>query len=166
MMMRRLPLVSLPNTTVPATSVMTATSLGLRASKSSATRGRPPVMSLVLKLSRGIFANTSPGNTSCPFSTSTLVWGIRKYLAFCLAFSVVFSLMTMRGRLSVSRKSSTSRVWRPVTLSTEILTTSSKSSKSTKPLSDARMGLLKPSHSATRSRALTLAPSRTRSLAP
>ena len=57
----RLPLVSLPKETTPSISLMTAYSLGLRASKSSATRGRPPVMSLVLVVSRGILAMTSPG---------------------------------------------------------------------------------------------------------
>jgi len=35
-------------------------SFGLRASNSSTTRGRPPVMSLVLDISRGILASTSP----------------------------------------------------------------------------------------------------------
>ena len=56
----RLPLVSLPKLTVPSISLMTANSFGLRASNSSATRGRPPVMSLVLVVSRGILAITSP----------------------------------------------------------------------------------------------------------
>ena len=50
-------------TTLPSISEMTARSLGLRASKSSATRGRPPVMSLVLVVSRGILASTSPALT-------------------------------------------------------------------------------------------------------
>ena len=49
---------------MPSISVMTAVSRGLRASNSSTTRGRPPVMSLVFVVSRGIFASTSPGGTS------------------------------------------------------------------------------------------------------
>ena len=49
-----------------------AKSLGLRASKSSATRGSPPVMSLVLAVSRGIFASTSPAATSAPRVTARL----------------------------------------------------------------------------------------------
>ena len=65
----RLPLVSLPKETTPSISVMTACSFGLRASKSSATRGRPPVMSLVLVVSRGIFAMTSPACTTVPSGT-------------------------------------------------------------------------------------------------
>ena len=65
----RLPLVSLPNETWPSISEMTANSLGLRASNNSATRGRPPVMSLVLVVSRGIFAITSPGSTAVPSGT-------------------------------------------------------------------------------------------------
>ena len=42
---------------------MTAVSRGLRASKSSTTRGRPPVMSFVFWVSRGIFARMSPAET-------------------------------------------------------------------------------------------------------
>jgi hypothetical protein len=45
---------------------MMAVSRGLRASNSSTTRGRPPVMSLVRVDSLGIFASTSPGPTSSP----------------------------------------------------------------------------------------------------
>ena len=66
----RLPLVSLPKLTVPSISAMTACSLGLRDSNSSATRGRPPVMSLVLVVSRGILAMMSPGVTSWPSATA------------------------------------------------------------------------------------------------
>ena len=58
----RLPLVSLPNDTSPSISAMMAWSFGLRASKSSATRGRPPVMSCVFVVSRGILAMTSPAS--------------------------------------------------------------------------------------------------------
>src|SRR5439155_334780 len=59
---------------------MTAGSFGLRVSKSSTTRGRPPVMSLVLVVSRGIFARMSPGCTSSP--SLTIKWardGIRYF---------------------------------------------------------------------------------------
>src|SRR5215470_17422018 len=54
----RWPLVTSPYFTVPLISAMTAVSRGLRASNSSTTRGRPPVMSLVFVVSRGIFAIT------------------------------------------------------------------------------------------------------------
>ena len=63
---RRLPRTSVPKDTMPSISETIANSLGLRASKSSATRGRPPVMSLVRVTSRGIFATTSPAATSSP----------------------------------------------------------------------------------------------------
>ena len=53
---RCLPLVSLPNETVPVTSASMPASLGERASNSSATRGRPPVMSRVFDVSCGIRA--------------------------------------------------------------------------------------------------------------
>ena len=49
-------LVVLPNRTVPPISAMIAASFGRRASNSSATRGRPPVMSRVLALSVGMRA--------------------------------------------------------------------------------------------------------------
>ena len=52
--------------TMPSISAMMAWSFGLRASKSSATRGRPPVMSLVFVVSRGILAMTSPASIVSP----------------------------------------------------------------------------------------------------
>ncbi|MNT75147.1 hypothetical protein D3C72_2140200 [compost metagenome] len=51
---------------------MIAKSFGRRASNSSATRGRPPVMSRVLDDSRGIRASTSPALTWAPFSTERM----------------------------------------------------------------------------------------------
>ena len=60
---RCLPLVSLPNETVPVTFAKIAASFGERASNSSATRGKPPVMSRVFCASIGIRANTSPACT-------------------------------------------------------------------------------------------------------
>ena len=56
-----LPLVSLPNDTVPVISASMPASFGERASNSSATRGRPPVMSRVFCAFRGMRASTSPG---------------------------------------------------------------------------------------------------------
>ena len=58
-----------PYLTTPSISLMTAGSRGLRASNSSTTRGRPPVMSLVLVVSRGIFARTWPASTVSPSLT-------------------------------------------------------------------------------------------------
>src|SRR5487761_2073430 len=66
---RCLPLVSLPNETVPVTSASVPASFGARASNSSATRGRPPVMSRVLEVSCGIRARTSPTATCWPSFT-------------------------------------------------------------------------------------------------
>src|SRR5260370_1338441 len=76
-----MPLAISPYLTAPSISLMTAGSLGLRVSKSSTTRGRPPVMSLVLVVSRGIFASTSPACTSSP--SLTIKWareGMRYFL--------------------------------------------------------------------------------------
>ena len=64
----RRPLTMPPNFTTPSISLMIAGSRGLRASNSSTTRGRPPVMSLVFVVSRGILASTSPAMTSSPSS--------------------------------------------------------------------------------------------------
>ena len=61
---RCLPLVSLPNEMVPVSSANIPASLGERASNSSATRGKPPVISRVLDDSCGIRAITSPTPTS------------------------------------------------------------------------------------------------------
>ena len=55
-----LPFVSLPKLVIPECLAKIAASLGFLASKRSATRGNPPVMSLVLEDSRGILAKTSP----------------------------------------------------------------------------------------------------------
>src|SRR5215831_4600743 len=56
MTMQRLPRTLGPKSTMPSILEISAASLGRRASNSSATRGRPPVMSLVLEVLRGVFA--------------------------------------------------------------------------------------------------------------
>ena len=53
---QRLPRTLGPKSTMPSIFEISAASFGRRASKSSATRGRPPVMSLVLDVLRGVFA--------------------------------------------------------------------------------------------------------------
>ena len=83
-----------PYFTTPSISVMTAGSFGRRASNSSTTRGRPPVMSLVLAVSRGILASTSPGVTSAPSSTMRWAPEGSRYLRSILPFS---SRISMRG---------------------------------------------------------------------
>src|SRR5919206_177171 len=71
---------------VPSNSAMMAWSFGRRASKSSATRGRPPVMSRVFEDSRGRRARTSPAFTVPPFSTfSTEAEGAHRELCARLA---------------------------------------------------------------------------------
>jgi len=57
------------NSMTPSISVTVADSRGLRASKSSATRGRPPVISPDWVTSRGIFASSVPVLISAPSST-------------------------------------------------------------------------------------------------
>ncbi len=58
------------SSTVPSISAMTAGSFGLRASKISVTRGRPPVMSCVPETSRGVLANSVPAEITVPSATS------------------------------------------------------------------------------------------------
>ena len=66
-----LPLVSLPQETIPLISAKIATSLGCLASNKSATLGSPPVISLVFEDSFGIRARTSPISIDCPSETFT-----------------------------------------------------------------------------------------------
>ncbi len=68
--MVRLPRFFSPRRTMPATSAMTAGSRGVRASKISVTRGRPPVMSWVPPTSRGVLASSVPADTFWPSRTS------------------------------------------------------------------------------------------------
>ena len=63
--------------TMPSISAMTAGSLGLRASKISVTRGRPPVMSCVPETSRGVLASSVPAEIVLPSSTSMLAFSGR-----------------------------------------------------------------------------------------
>ena len=104
----RLPLVSLPKETMPSISVMTANSFGLRASNSSATRGRPPVMSLVLVVSRGILAMTSPALDLVALGDHDVgahrqeVAGRRPSEPGSFGVLPCSSLMEMRGRASAS----------------------------------------------------------------
>ena len=65
-----LPFESFPKETIPEISVTVALSFGRRASKSSATLGRPPVISLVFVVSLGIFDTVSPAKISSPSFTT------------------------------------------------------------------------------------------------
>jgi hypothetical protein len=51
-----------PNSTTPSILAISAASFGRRASNNSATRGRPPVMSLVRMLLRGVLARMAPAH--------------------------------------------------------------------------------------------------------
>ena len=65
-MSRRLPLVSFPKETTPVSTASSALSFGSLASNKSATLGKPPVISLVPDVSRGVLAITSPIPTLLP----------------------------------------------------------------------------------------------------
>jgi len=124
---RTLPLVSLPKDTVPVASASTPLSLGERASNSSATRGKPPVMSRVFWPSIGIRANTSPGPTSWPSRTCTKAptgkpivteWSVPGILTSLPVASISFTC----GRTTLAEPrclgSMTTKVDKPVTSST------------------------------------------------
>ena len=89
---RRLPFVSLPKLTVPVCSARIAGSLGLRASNRSATRGRPPVISLLPPDFCGIRARVSPTPTSAPSSMLTIALPGKKYCAGISVPGIITSL--------------------------------------------------------------------------
>src|SRR5690554_7106862 len=80
-MMRFLPLVSLPKLNTPEISAKIAGSFGLRASNKSATRGRPPVISLLPDDACGIRARMSPTSTLSPLLRLTNACAGSKYCA-------------------------------------------------------------------------------------
>ena len=102
---RRLPLVSLPKDTIPEISAKIAGSFGLRASNKSATRGRPPVISLVPTDSCGIRASGSPTFTSAPSSKLTIALPGKKYCAITSVSGKKISLPLASTNLMVGRKS-------------------------------------------------------------
>src|ERR1041384_7309813 len=59
----RLPRTVPPSSTMPSIFAISAASFGRRASNNSATRGKPPVMSLVFATFRGVFASNAPVRT-------------------------------------------------------------------------------------------------------
>jgi hypothetical protein len=83
MMISRLPRFTPPNVTTPSISVTTAGFDGLRASNNSVTRGRPPVISRVLPVERGILTITCPAITLSPLST-----------AMCAPTGMLYDLIT------------------------------------------------------------------------
>ena len=125
---RCLPLVSLPNDTVPVISASMPASFGERASNSSATRGRPPVMSRVLDVSCGMRASTSPTCTCWPSFTVMMEWIWKVMLTGMVGardlhfLAVVVDQLDLRTQTlgcAVPRRlgSITTRVDRPVTSS-------------------------------------------------
>ena len=71
------PLTSFPNCIVPSFSAIIALSFGLLASNNSATLGSPPVISLVLEVSLGNLAKTSPADIFCPSLIERIESGTR-----------------------------------------------------------------------------------------
>ena len=65
--MQRLPRTLGPKSTMPSILEISAASFGRRASNNSATRGRPPVMSLVLDVLRGVLAMQRAGDDLVAF---------------------------------------------------------------------------------------------------
>ena len=96
MIKRFLPLVSLPKLTVPLISAIIAWSFGRRASNKSATRGRPPVISLVPDDSCGTRPKIEPVVTSSPSRTRMMVCCGKKYTT---------SLPSLVSRIIAGRKS-------------------------------------------------------------
>ncbi len=154
---------------MPSILEISAASFGWRASNSSATRGRPPVMSLVFAASRGVFARSMPGETFMPFVTITMAFvGMSCWSSILFASAPSFPRMTICGCRLVSEVGSTTSVFAPVARSISDLTemSSSKSTNSTMPWASERTGTECGSHVATLWPALTVAPSSTSSSEP
>ena len=114
-----MPLKGIPSVRGCLGSAMMAVSRGLRASNNSTTRGRPPVMSLVFVVSRGILAGTSPAWTSSPSRAIRWAWvGIRYFLASDLVPCAVSGrTITVGWRFSSGSKFITTNWLMPVTSS-------------------------------------------------
>ena len=147
---------------------MTACSFGLRASKSSATRGRPPVMSLVFVVSRGILAMTSPASIVVAVGDVD-VRADRQEVARLAAsspgsFLVLPVLVLDRDARAACRRPCDSMMTlreRPVTSSScsSIVTPSTMSPYFTTPPTSVRIGIANGSHSASSLAGSTCLPS-------
>ncbi len=158
-MISLLPLLILPMRTSPLISEMIAGLEGVLASKSSVTRGRPPVISFDLPIARGILMITSPILTLDPSATGTCAPTGRLY---CLSTSPASStikiegflvlsfasMMTLSLLLEYSSADSSRKVTPPIILS-----------KRTVPAVSTMVMALYGSHSQIRSPFLTLSPS-------
>src|SRR5881394_89218 len=144
----RLPRLISPNRTTPSTSEIVAGSFGRRASNSSATRGRPPVISRVLYASRDTLASTWPAYTSWPSSImSCAPSGITKSRSR-FSLSPFFWTTSMCGWSFFSRSSMITRWRRPVISSSSSRTVSSStmSTKRTNPPTSVMIGFVYGSH--------------------
>ena len=102
MMISLFPLLILPIMTSPLISETIAGFDGLRASKSSVTRGRPPVISLDLPMARGILMMMSPTLRSSP---SLIIMCAPTGRLYCFLLSPFSSTMLIDGFLVLSRDS-------------------------------------------------------------
>ncbi len=166
-------LVALDMETYPSISLNSAVSFGFRTSKSSATLGRPPVISFVLVVALGSFAITSPALTSSPSSTSKIASVGIKYRAIPndparLTVFPSLSLIEILGRSSPLLDSMMVRLDFPVTGSTFscMVLPDMTSPNLTVPSTSEIMGVVKGSQVARRSPTLTLSPSFTSMWAP
>ena len=136
---QRLPRTFSPNSISPSIFAISAASLGWRASKSSATRGRPPVMSRVFAASRGVFARSMPGVAFMPSRTITMA-----PVGTSCESSILPSAprISMRGWRLDSEVGRTTSVLAPVARSVSVLTetSSSKSANTMSPAASERTG--------------------------
>ncbi len=141
-LMQRLPRTVSPISMTPSIFAISAASLGWRASKSSATRGRPPVISRVLAASRGVFARSMPGAALSPSRTMTMAPVGMSWLSTTFVPSGVSTAISMRGWRFDSLEGMTTRVFAPVTRSVSVLTetSSSKSTNTMEPATSERTG--------------------------
>ncbi len=153
--------------------MITAHSFGFLTSKRSATRGSPPVMSLVFVVSLGIFAMMSPAVTMLPSGTERIAFNGRIYRASLFVPGILMVLplsflIDIRGRISASLYSTIVILTLPVTGSTfsVMVRPAMMSPNLILPETSVRMGVVYVSHTAIRLPGSIGSPSFLRKCAP
>ena len=140
----RLPRLRSPNSTTPSISAMMAGSFGRRASNSSVTRGRPPVMSCVPVISRGVLASNWPGTTFSPSSTSMKAFsGIEYTPRICPSLVLDHDLRMVVALVLDDDLALEAGGW---SVSSRKVTSAMNSSNATVPPTSVRMGMVCGSH--------------------
>ena len=172
MTISRLPRLTRPIATSPSISATNAGLDGLRASKSSVTRGRPPVISPAFELVRLILTTISPGLISSP--SLIMMWAptgneyVRRMIGLPSSSTCSGSRISASGTNVRSFDSITIRSSRPVSpsISAAYVTPATTPLKRILPATSQTMTALNGSHSAMISPLCTSWPLSTKSFEP